>query len=77
MAFAPANVPPVPVQEVALVALQVSVEAAALTTAVGFAVSVAVGSGTILTVAEAAALVPPMPLHVNEYVVAAVRFPVL
>ena len=76
MAFAPANVPPVAVQEVALVELQVSVEAAPLTTAVGFAVSVAVGLGAMATVAVAAVLVPPVPVHFNVYVVVAVKAPV-
>jgi hypothetical protein len=77
MAFAPANVPPVPVQDVALVEFQVSVEAAPLTTAVGVAVNEAVGTGAMVTVAVAAVLVPPAPVHVNEYVVVAVRAPVL
>jgi hypothetical protein len=77
LAFAPANVPPVPVHPVALVELQVSVEAAPLTTAVGFAVSVAVGLGATVTVAVAAVLVPPAPVQVSEYVVLAVKAPVL
>ena len=64
MAFAPLQ-PPVALQEVALVELQVSVEAAPLTTAVGLAVSVAVGLGTMVTVAVAGVLVPPVPVHVN------------
>ena len=66
VAFAPANVPPVAVHEVALVELQVSVDAPPLAIVVGFAVSVAVGSGAMVTVADAAVLVPPAPLHVNE-----------
>jgi hypothetical protein len=79
LAFAPANVPPVPVQAVALVELQVSVEAAPLSTAVGFAVNVAVGTGLAVTVtmAETAELVPPEPVQVREYVVVAVKAPVL
>jgi len=66
MAFAPANVPPVPLQDVAFVELQVNVEAAPLTTAVGFAVNVAVGAPMMVTVAVAAVLVPPVPLQVSE-----------
>jgi hypothetical protein len=64
---------------VALVELQVSVEAAPLSTAVGFAVNVAVGTGLAVTVtmAVAAALVPPVPVQVSEYVVVAVKAPVL
>jgi hypothetical protein len=77
VAFAPANVPPVPVHDVALVELQVNVEAAPLSTAVGFAVSVAVGTGAIVTVAVAVGLVPPVPVHFNVYVVLAVKAPVL
>ncbi len=66
MAFVPTNVPPVPVQDVALVELQVSIDAAPLRTAVGFAVSVAVGLGTTVTVAVAGVLAPPVPVQVNE-----------
>jgi hypothetical protein len=69
--------PPVAVQEVALVELQVKVEVPPLATVVGFADSVAVGTGAMVTVAVAAVLVPPAPVHVNEYVVLADRFPVL
>jgi hypothetical protein len=76
-AFVPANVPPVAVQEVALVELQVNVEDPPLAIEVGFAASVAVGAGAMVTVADAAVLVPPAPVHVNEYVVLADRFPVL
>jgi len=76
-AFAPANVPPVAVQDVALVELQVNVEDPPLAIGVGFAVSVAVGTGAMVTVAVAAVLVPPAPVHVNEYVVVAVKEPVL
>jgi hypothetical protein len=64
-AFAPANVPPVAVQDVALVELQVSVEDEPLATVVGLAVSVAVGLGAMVTVAVAAVLVPPVPVHVT------------
>ena len=71
--------PPEAVQDVALVELQVSVEAPPLATLVGFAVSVAVGTGlaAIVTVAAAAALVPPEPIQVSEYVVSVVKAPVL
>jgi hypothetical protein len=79
MPFAPANVPPVAVHEVALVELQVSVEAPPLAIGLGLAVSVAVGTelAVIATVAAAAVLVPPAPVHVREYVVSAVSAPVL
>ena len=77
VAFAPANVPPEAVQEVALVELQVSVEVPPLAIVVGFAVSVAVGRGAMVTVADAAVLVPPAPVQVREYVVFAVSVPVL
>ena len=66
MAFAPANVPPVAVQEVAFVEPQVSVEDEPLAIVVGLAVSVAVGLGTMVTMVVAAVLVPPAPVHVNE-----------
>ena len=58
--------PPVAVHEVALVELQVNVEAVPLATEVGFAVSVTVGAGTTVTVAVATLLVPPVPVHINE-----------
>jgi hypothetical protein len=78
MAFAPANVPPEAVHEVALVELQVNVDVPPLAIVVGFAVSVAVGgTGPTVTVAEAALLVPPAPVQVSEYVVVAVKAPVL
>jgi hypothetical protein len=76
VAFAPANVPPVAVQEVALVELQVSVDVPPLAIVDGFAVSVAVGRGATVTVAVAAVLVAPVPVHVREYVVFAVSPPV-
>ncbi len=69
--------PPDAVHEVASVELQVSADVPPLATFVGAAVSVAVGSGAIVTVAVAAALVPPGPVHVNEYVSSAVRGPVV
>jgi hypothetical protein len=77
VAFAPAKVPPVAVHDVALVELHVSVEVPPLAIEVGLAVSVAVGSGAMVTVADAAVLVPPAPVHVNEYAVLAVKAPVL
>ena len=77
--FAPANVPPVAVQDVALVELQVSVEDPPLATLVGLAVTMAVGTGLAVTVmvAVASALVPPEPVQVSEYVVPVVKAPVL
>jgi hypothetical protein len=77
VAFAPANVPPVAVQEVALVELQVSVDIPPLAIDVGLADNVAVGLGAIVTVADMALLVPPVPVQVNVYVVLAVKAPVL
>jgi hypothetical protein len=56
----------VAVQEVALVELQVNVEDPPLAMEVGFAANVAVGAGAMVTVADAAVLVPPVPLQVNE-----------
>ena len=76
-ARAPANVPPVPVHDVALVELQVNIEEAPLSTAVGFAANVAVGFGTMVTVAVAGVLAPPIPEQVSEYVVVAVSAPVV
>jgi hypothetical protein len=67
----------VAVQEVALVELQVSVDVPPLTIEVGLAVSMAVGLVAMVTVAVAAVLVPPAPVQVSEYVVLAVRAPVL
>jgi hypothetical protein len=58
--------PPDAVQEVALVALHVSVELPPLAIAVGFAVSVTVGVPGTVTIAVAALLVPPGPTHVKE-----------
>jgi len=62
----PANVPPVAVQDVALVELHVNVEDPPLAIEVGFAASVAVGAGAMVTVADAAVLVPPVPVQVSE-----------
>lgn len=61
----------------ALVELHVNVEDPPLAIVVGFAVRVAVGAGAMATVADAALLVPPVPVHVSEYVVLAVKAPVL
>jgi hypothetical protein len=69
--------PPEAVHELALVEIQVSVEAPPLATEVGFAVSVTVGADTTATLAVATLLVPPAPMQVNEYDVAAVSDPVL
>ena len=66
--------PPEAVHEVAFVELHVSVEDPPLATVGGTAVKVAVG--TIDTEAVAAALVPPGPVQVREYVVLEVRGPV-
>jgi hypothetical protein len=77
VAFAPANVPPEAVHEVALVELQVSVAAPPLAIVVGLAVRVAVGMVPIVTVAVAAVLVPPAPVHVSEYAALVVNAPVL
>jgi hypothetical protein len=79
-AFAPANVPPAPVQAVALVEFHVSTEAPPEVTAVGLAINVAVAGGVVtaatVTVTVAGLLVPPVPLQVNEYVVVAASAPV-
>jgi hypothetical protein len=78
-AFAPANVPAVAVHDVALVELQVSMEDWPLAIDVGLAVSMAVGTGLVVTVtvAAVAGLVPPEPVHEREYVVSAAKAPVL
>jgi hypothetical protein len=60
-----------------LVEFQVSVEVPRLAIEVGFAVSVAVGTGAMVIVVVAAALVPPLPAQINTYVVLAVNAPVL
>ena len=68
--------PPEAVQEAALVEDQVSVEAAPLATAVGFAASDTVGiAGTTVTDADALA-VPPDPVQERVKVLEAVRAPV-
>jgi hypothetical protein len=69
--------PPVAVHDVALVELQVSVEALPLATLVGFAFNVAVGIVPIVTVAVTTALVPPGPVHVSEYAALVVKAPVV
>jgi hypothetical protein len=71
--------PPEAVHDVALVELQVSVDAPPLATFVEFAVSMAVGTGlaVTVTVAATAVLVPPPPEQVSEYVVSVVKAPVL
>ena len=56
---------PEAVQEAALLDDQVSVEDPPLATDVGLAVSVTVGTGSTVTVAEALAL-PPEPVQVRE-----------
>jgi len=69
-------VPPVAVQDVALVELHVSVEDWPLAMLVGFAFNVAVGMVPIVTVAVAGALVPPVPVQVSVYAVLVVNAPV-
>jgi hypothetical protein len=69
--------PPEAVQEVALVELHVSVDAAPLATEVGFAVRVTVGVPGTVTVALAMLLDPPGPAQVNRYESVAVIAPVL
>ena len=58
--------PPEAVHEVALVELQVSVEAPPPAIDVGLADSVTVAAGTTATEAVAISLVPPAPVQVNE-----------
>jgi hypothetical protein len=69
--------PPEAAQAVALVELQLSVDVPPGATMVGLAAKVAVGAAWTVTVAVAAALVPPGPLQVSEYDVVAARAPVL
>jgi hypothetical protein len=71
--------PPDAVHEVALVELHVNVEAPPEATVAGFTVKLAVGTvlPVTMTVAVAAALVPPGPVQASEYDVFAVRAPVL
>ena len=66
---------PEPLQAVALLEVQLSVEAAPLATAAGLALKLTVG--TTLTVTLAAGLVPPGPLQVRLYVAGADSAPVL
>jgi hypothetical protein len=65
------------VHEVAFVELQVNAAACPLTTLVGDALKLTVGTGRMLTVALAGLLLPPGPVHVNKYVVVLVSAPVL
>jgi hypothetical protein len=61
--------PPEAVHDVALIELQVSVEAPPLAIRLGLAVSVALGmglAGVTVTVVPVAALVPPEPVQVSE-----------
>ncbi len=58
--------PPEAVHEVALVELQVKVDALPLATDVGFAASATVAAGTTLTVAVVRLLVPPAPVQLSE-----------
>ena len=57
--------PPEAVHDVALVLDHVNVELPPEAMVVGFAVSVTVGAGDTVTVAEAGADVPPVPLQVS------------
>jgi antitoxin component HigA of HigAB toxin-antitoxin module len=67
---------PEPVQEVAFLADQVSVELAPLATVLGLAVKVTVGAGEVTdTVADCDAL-PPVPVHASPKVELAVSAPV-
>lgn len=69
--------PPDAVQAVALAEVHVSVEAPPLATARGATVKVTLGRALTVTVTAAAALLPPVPVQVIEYVVVAVRGAVL
>ena len=69
--------PPEAMQDVALVELQVRVDDPPPAMVGGLAVRVAVGAEAMVTVAAVGILVPPVPIHVNEYIVLAVRAPVL
>ncbi len=71
------NVPPAPVQDVALVELQVSIEDPPLAMLKGFGINVAVGMVPIVTVAVAGVLVPPGPVQVRVYAALVVKMPVL
>jgi hypothetical protein len=74
--FAPLQ-PPEPVQAVARAEVQLSVAAPPPATAAGATVNVTVGSEVTFTVTAAVALLPAAPTQVIEYVVAAVKAPVL
>ncbi|MBS0375269.1 MAG: hypothetical protein JSR73_11865 [Proteobacteria bacterium] len=65
VAFDPLQ-PPEAVHVVAFVELQLRVDAVPLASEVGFAVSVTVGAGTTVTVADCRPVVPPGPVHVRE-----------
>jgi hypothetical protein len=66
---------PEAVQEVALAELQVNIDAPPLATDTGDAVRATVG--TILTVTLDVELVPAVPAQLNEYVLGALKAPVL
>jgi hypothetical protein len=76
VAFVPLQ-PPEAVHDVAFVELHVSVELPPFAIDAGFAVSVAVATGTTVTTAAPVVLAPPAPVQVNEYDLVAVRAPVL
>jgi hypothetical protein len=65
VAFAPLQ-PPEAAHELALVELQVSVEAPPLAIEAGFAANVTVAAGVTVTVAVPILLLPPAPAHVKE-----------
>ena len=69
--------PPEAVHEAALVEFHVRIDVPPLTTVVGLADKATVGAGTTVTVVVAAALEPPAPVQVSEYIVLAVSGPVL
>lgn len=71
--------PPLAVQPVALVLLQVKVDTPPLATLIGFALSVTVGAGDVaVTVTEAVAFaLPPAPVHVSVKLALAVNAPVV
>jgi hypothetical protein len=69
--------PPDAVHDVASVEVQARMEAPPEATSVGVAVSSTVGRGFTVTVAVAAALIPPGPVHVKENTVVVVNTPVL
>ncbi len=69
--------PPEAVHAVALVELHVKLEVAPNATTVGAAANATVGTGRIVTVADAGAVVPPGPMQTIEYAVVAVNGPTL